>query len=83
MSSTFSIDSFSESENEDLNSVLGPYKLNLMLKLMDIKSNFTEKQIIKDLGCSGWTIKRYRNDINMNSPYKRNKNPPTIWTKLS
>ena len=46
-----------------------------MLDFMEIRSNnrgMTQKQICKQLGFSDSTIKRYRNDINMDSPYNRN-----------
>ena len=42
---------------------------------MEIRSNnprMTQKQICNQLGTSDSTIKRYRNDINMDSPYNRN-----------
>ena len=34
----------------------------------------TQKQICNQLGFSDSTIKRYRNDINMDSPYRINNN---------
>ena len=48
----------------------------MMLKLMEIKSNeprLTQKEISKQLTYSVSTVKRYRDDINMDSPYKRKK----------
>ena len=48
----------------------------MMLKIMEIKANeprLTQKQICNQSGYSGSTIKQYRNDISMDSPYKRNK----------
>ena len=42
---------------------------------MEVKSNnpkLTQKQISNRLGFSDSTIKRYRDDINMDSPYNRN-----------
>ena len=44
-----------------------------MSRFMEIKSinpKLTQKQIAKDLGFSDCTIKRYRTDISMNSPYR-------------
>ena len=44
---------------------------------MEIKSNepkLTEKQIFNQLGYSDSTIKRYRDDISMESLYQRNNN---------
>ena len=43
---------------------------------MKIKSNepkLTQKQICNQLGFSDSTIKRYRDDISMDSPFKKNK----------
>ena len=58
---------------------------------MDIRSNnprMTQKQICNQLGFSDSTIKRYRDDIKMNSPYNRNnykkkkpKKSPDITTE--
>ena len=48
----------------------------MMLKFMEIKSNgrkLTQKQICNQLGYSDSTIKRYRDGISMDSPYKTNK----------
>ena len=47
----------------------------MMLKFMEIKSNepkLTQIQICNQLGYSDSTIERYRDDISMDSPYKRN-----------
>ena len=49
----------------------------MMLKFMEIKSHelkITQKQFSKQLEVPDSTIKRYRDDIYMNSPYKRKKN---------
>ena len=71
----FTIDMAEKSENLNSNSILRLYKQNIMLKFMAIKSNepkLTQKQICKQLRNSDSTIKRYRDDIDMDSPYKRN-----------
>ena len=47
----------------------------MMLKFMEIKSiepKLTQKKISKQLGFSDSTIKQYRDDISMDSPYNRN-----------
>ena len=65
-----------KSEILNSNSILRLYKQNLMLKFMEIKSNepkLTQKQISMQLGISDSTIKRYKDDIIMHSPYNRNK----------
>ena len=49
----------------------------MMLNFMEIKSNnpkMTQDQICKQLGTFYSTIKRYRDHIQMDSPYNRNKN---------
>ena len=46
-----------------------------MARFMEMKSNnpkLTQKEIAKELGYSDSTLKRYRNDINMQSPYRYN-----------
>ena len=46
-----------------------------MLKIMEIKSHetkLTQKQICNQLRFSDSTIRRYRDDINVHSPYKWN-----------
>ena len=47
-----------------------------MLKFVETKSNeprLTQKEIPKQVGYSDSTIKRYRDDINMDKPYNRQK----------
>ena len=73
----FTIDMAAKSKKLNSNSILRLYKQNLMLKLMEIKSNepkLTLKQIFNHLGYSDSTNKRYRDDISMDSPYKGYKN---------
>ena len=75
MNNRFTIDQLSKSETIDPNSISRLYKINKMLDFMEIRSNnprMTQKQICNQLGTSDSTIKRYRNDINMDSPYNRN-----------
>ena len=75
MNNRFTIDQLSKSETIDPNSINRLYKINKMLDFMEIRSNnprMTQKQICNQLGTSDSTIKRYRNDINMDSPYNRN-----------
>ena len=72
----FTIDMAAKSENLYSNSLLRLYKKNMTLKSTEKKSNeprLTQKQISKQLVCSDSTIKRFRDDINMDSPYSRNK----------
>ena len=91
MNIRFTIDQLSKSESIDPNSINRLYKINNMLDFMEIRSNnprMTQKQICNQLGFSDSTIKRYRNDINMDSPYNRNnykkkkpKKSPDITTE--
>ena len=70
----FTIDVAVNSENLKSNSMLILYKQNMMLKCMEMKSNepkLTQKQICNQLGYSYSTNKRFRDDISMESPYKR------------
>ena len=75
MNNRFTIDQLSKSESIDPSSINRLYKINKMLDFMEIRSNnprMTQKQICYQLGTSDCTMKRYRNDINMDSPYNRN-----------
>ena len=75
MNNRFTIDQLSKSETIDPNSINRLFKINKMLDFMEIRSNnprMTQKQICNQLGTFDSTIKRYRNDINMDSPYNRN-----------
>ena len=72
----FTIDMAVKSENLNSNSILRIFKHKMMLKVMGIKSKeprLTQKQICNQLGYSDSTIKRFRDDIQMDSPYKRSK----------
>ena len=91
MNNRFTIDQLSKSESIDPNSLNRLYKINKMFDFMEIRSNnprMTQKQICNQLGTSDSTIKRYRNDNNMDSPYNRNnyrrkktKKTPDITTE--
>ena len=73
----FNIDMALKSENLNSNSILRLHKQNMMSKYMEVKYNeprLTQKQISNQLGYSYSTYKRYRDDISMDNPYKRNKN---------
>ena len=85
MNNKFTIDQVSKSESIDPNSINRLYKTILMLNFMEVKSSnpkMTQKQICNQLGLSDSTIKRYRNDINMDSPFNRNnlKKKPKLAT---
>ena len=72
----FTNDMAVKSEKLNSHSILRLYKQKMLLKFMEIKSNepkLTQRQICNQLGYSDSTIKRYRDDISMDSPYKINK----------
>ena len=61
----------------DPNMLTKHYKLKLMNDFMNIKNQnpkMTQSEISSQLNMSPSTIKRYRNDINMLSPYRINPN---------
>ena len=72
----FTIDMAAKSKLLNSKSFLRLYIQNMMCKIRDIKSKeprLTQKQIFIQLGYSDSTIKQYRDDIQMDSPYKREK----------
>ena len=73
MNNTFSLEQISKTGELNANLILRQYKLDLMARFMEKKSNnpkLTQKEIAKELGYSSSTLQRYRNDISMNSPYR-------------
>ena len=61
----------------DPNMLTKNFKLKLMNDFMNIKyqnPKMTQSEISSQLNMSSSTIKRYRNDINMFSPYRINSN---------
>ena len=81
MNNNFSLEQISKTDDLDSNLILRQYKLDLMARFMEIKSvnpKLKQNQIAKELGCSSSILRRYRNDINMLSPYRI---PPNITNK--
>ena len=77
MSKRFSYDNMIKSKSIEANDLIRTYKLDRYCDFMEVKFNnpkLTQKQICKQLGFSDSTIKRYRDDIKMDSPYGRNTN---------
>ena len=75
MCNNFTIDHLTKSQTIDPNSINRLYKIYMMLNFMEIRSNnprMTQNQICRQLGTSDSTIKRYRDDIQMDRPYNRN-----------
>ena len=77
MNKRFSYDNMIKSKSIEPNDLIRTYKLDRCCDFMEVKFNnpkLTQKQICKQLGFSDSTIKRYRDDIKMDSPYRKNTN---------
>ena len=76
MKKNFIIDQLTKSQTIDPNSINRLYKINKILKFMEIRSKnprMTQNQVCKQLGTSDSSIKRYGDDIHLDSPYNINK----------
>ena len=74
---TPSLNEINKNSSMDPNTLTKYYKLKLMNDFMNIKyqnPKMTQSEISSQLNMSSSTIKRYRNDINMLSPYRINPN---------
>ena len=77
MNNTFSLQQIQKTSNLDANLIPRQYKLNLMADFMRIKyenPKMKQAEIAYQLGKSSSTSQRYRNDINMLSPYRIQSN---------
>ena len=77
MNNTPSLNEINKNSAMDPNMLTKYYKLKLMNDFMNIKyqnPKITQSEISSQLNMSSSTIKRYRNDINMLSPYRINPN---------
>ena len=77
MNKTPSLNEINKNSTMDPNMLTKYYKLKLMNDFMNIKyqnPKMTQSEISSQLNMSPSTIKRYRNDINMLSPYRINPN---------
>ena len=94
MNKRFSYDNIIKSRSIEPNDLIRTYKLDRCCDFMEEKFNnprLTQKEICKQLGFSDSTIKRYRDDIKMDSPYRRNnpkkktprQNPSTVTENIS
>ena len=84
MNNTPSLNEINKSSAMDPNMLTKYYKLKLMNDFMNIKyqnPKMTQLEISSQLNMSSSTIKRYRNDINMLSPYRINPNNSKKRTK--
>ena len=77
MNNSFSLQQIQKTSNLDANLISRQYKLNLMADFMRVKyenPKMKQSEIANQLGIPFSTIQRYRNDINMPSPYRNNPN---------
>ena len=73
MNSSFSLQQISRTGNLGSNLISRQYKLNVMADFMQMKyenPKIKQSEIANQLGYSTSTLQRYRNDINMLSPYR-------------
>ena len=84
MNNSFSLQQIQKTSNLDANFISRQYKLNLMADFMRVKyenPKMKQSQIANQLGLSSSTLQRYRNDINMLSPYRIHPNNTIKRTK--
>ena len=84
MNNSFSLQQISEKGNLDSNLISRHYKLNLMAKFMQMSfenPKMKQSELVDQLGYSSSTLQRYRNDINMLSPYTIQPNNTNKRTK--
>ena len=77
MNNSFSLQQIQKTSNLDAILISRQYKLNLMADFMRVEyenPKMKQSQIANQLGLSSSTLQRYRNDINMLSPYRINPN---------
>ena len=77
MNNNFSLQQVQKTSNLDANLISRQYKLNLMADFMKVKyenPRMRQSEIANQLGMSSSTLQRYRNDINMFSPYRISPN---------
>ena len=77
MNNNFSLQQIQKTSNLDANLISRQYKLNLMADFMRVKyenPKMKQSEIANQLGMSSSTLQRYRNDINMLSPYRISPN---------
>ena len=73
MNNTFSLQQISTTGNLENNLITRQYKLNLMADFMRIKyenPKLNQSEIANQVGYTSSTLQRYRNDMNMLSPYR-------------
>ena len=84
MNNSFSLQQIQKTSNLDANLISRQYKLILMADFMRVKyenPKMKQSEIANQLGLSSSTVQRYRNDINMLSPYRISVNNNNKRTK--
>ena len=84
MNKSFFLQQKQKTSNLDANLISRQYKLNLMADFMKVKYKNTrmkQSEIANQLCMSSSTLQRYRNDINMLSPYRISPNNVKKRTK--
>ena len=84
MNNTFSLQQIQKTSGLDANLLSRQNKLNLMADFMRLKyenPKLKQSEIANRLGYSSSTLQRYRNDVNMISPYRINPNNTNKRTK--
>ena len=84
MNISFSLQKIQKTSNLDANLISRQYKLNLMADFLKVKyenPKMKQSQIANQIGLSSSTIQRYRNDIDMLSPYRIQPNNTNKRTK--
>ena len=77
MNKRFSYDIMIKSRSIEPNDIIRTFKLDRCCDFMEEKYNnprLTQKEICNQLGFTDRTIRRYRDDIKMDSPYRINNN---------
>ena len=77
MNKRFSYDNMIKSRSIEPTDIIRTFKLDRCFDFMEEKHNnpnLTQKEICKQLGVTDRTIRRYRDDIKMDSPYRINNN---------
>ena len=77
MNNSFSRQQIQKTSNLEANLISRQYKLNLMADFMRVKNEnprLKQSERPNRIGMSSSTVQRYRNDINMLSPYRINPN---------
>ena len=77
MNKRFSYDNMIKSRSIEASDIIRTFKLDRCCDFMEDKYNnprLTQKEICNRLQLSDRTIRRFRNDINMDSPYRINNN---------